>query len=73
MAKVVMAPKGGFLTPLGLHVTRIGTRGGPHRLGKPKEESTMTRPTFQKILDDHVVFPQGVHNCIYKNICKIGK
>jgi hypothetical protein len=35
---------------------RIGTQGTtPFRLGKPKEGSAMTRPTSQKILEDHGV------------------
>jgi hypothetical protein len=31
----------------------------PHRLGRPKEEPAMTRPTIQKILEDHDVFPKA--------------
>jgi hypothetical protein len=30
----------------------------PHRLERPKERSSMTRPTIQKILEDHGVLPK---------------
>jgi hypothetical protein len=37
-------------------LTRIGTRGTtPHGLERPKEGRAMTRPTIQKILEDHGV------------------
>jgi hypothetical protein len=39
---------------------RIGTRGTtPHRLRRPKEESVMTRPTIQKIPEDHSMFSKA--------------
>jgi hypothetical protein len=40
-------------------VMRIGTQGTtPHRLGRPKEGSAMTRPTIWKIPEDHDVLPK---------------
>jgi hypothetical protein len=39
---------------------RIGAWGtSPHRLKRPKEGSTMTQSTIQKILDDHGVLPKA--------------
>jgi hypothetical protein len=56
-----------------MYLTRIGTRGATtHRLGRPKEGSAKTRPTIQKIPEDHDVLPK-TNNYIYKNICKICK
>jgi hypothetical protein len=41
-------------------LTRISTQGTtPHGLGRPKEGFTMTRPTIQKILEDHGVLPKA--------------
>jgi hypothetical protein len=38
----------------GQGVMRIGTSGTtPRKLRKPKEASTMTRPTIRKIIEDH--------------------
>jgi hypothetical protein len=40
-------------------MTRIGIRGTtPHRLGRLKEGSAMTRPTIQKVLEDLSVLPK---------------
>jgi hypothetical protein len=39
---------------------RIGTWGTtPHGLGRPKEGFFMTRPTIQKILEDHGMLPKA--------------
>jgi hypothetical protein len=41
-------------------LTRIGTRGTtPHGLERPKEGSATTRPTIQKIQDDHGMLPKA--------------
>jgi hypothetical protein len=39
---------------------RIGTLGtAPHKLGRPKEGSSTTRPTIQKISEDHDILPKA--------------
>jgi hypothetical protein len=52
-------------------LTRIGIRGTtPHTLRRPKEGSAMTRPTIQKIPDDHGVLPKAqiiIYTKIYVN------